>query len=142
MMKDYKATSTPLVIQEGRVTSSDDAVDVFRALVGEDIAVAEHFVVITLTGASQVISAKVIHRGTLNQSLVHPRDIFYLAIGDNCAGILMLHNHPSGTLETSSADRVITARIQDGGKILGIEVLDHIIVTEDGHLSMSDAGQL
>ncbi len=95
-----------------------------------------------LDGASKVIRQEVIFIGTLNQSLVHPREVFRPAIIDNSAGVIVLHNHPSGTLEPSQADIQITSRLKKVGTLVGIELLDHIIVTVDGHYSFSDQGLL
>ena len=97
---------------------------------------------ITLDGASKVIEKRVIFIGTLNQSLVHPREIFRPAILDNSAGIIIAHNHPSGTLEASRADIQITDRLKDVSKLMGIELLDHVIISKNGYYSFSDEGML
>jgi len=68
--------------------------------------------------------------GTLNESLVHPREIFQEALKQNACSVILAHNHPSGSNEPSQSDLEITRRIKDAGKIMGIEVLDHIIVTK------------
>ena len=102
----------------------------------------EHFVVFTLDGASNVISQETVFVGTLNQSLVHPREIFSLALKDCAAGIIIAHNHPSGTLKASRADISLTQRISEAGSLMGIELLDHVIITEDGYYSFSDEGMM
>ncbi len=102
----------------------------------------EHFITITLDGQSKVINTKVIHIGTLNQSLVHPREVFRPAILDNAAGIIIAHNHPSGTLEASSADVQITQRLKEVAKLVGIELLDHVILSREGYYSFNDEGLL
>ena len=102
----------------------------------------EHFISITLDGASRVINTHVISIGTLNQSLVHPREVFYEAIKDRAAGILIAHNHPSGQFSPSEADNQVTARLKEAGKLIGIEVLDHIILTPDGYYSFQESDQL
>jgi DNA repair protein RadC len=96
----------------------------------------EHFVVITLDGANKVVNKHVLFIGTLNASLVHPREVFAAAIEDRAASIILSHNHPSGQLVPSREDIAITQRLKSGGEILGIEVLDHIIVTTSGYYSM------
>ena len=78
--------------------------------------------------------------GTLNQSLVHPREVFADAIADRAAGIIIAHNHPSGTLEASHADLQITRRLSEVAKIIGIDLLDHVILSKEGYYSLSDAG--
>lgn len=100
----------------------------------------EHFVCFSLDGAGHVIQSRIITIGLLNQSLVHPRETFRGAILDNAASIIIAHNHPSGSLEPSSNDIAITSQIVEAGKIIGIKVLDHIIVSKEGHLSMRERG--
>lgn len=96
----------------------------------------EHFVILTLDGANRLINKHTITVGTLTGSLVHPREVFKKAIEDLAANIIVAHNHPSGALEASEADRAVTERLQDAGKIIGIEVLDHLIITKDSYHSI------
>ena len=102
----------------------------------------EHFVAITLDGASRVIDTHIISIGTLNQSLVHPREVFYPAIKDKAASIILAHNHPSGQLHPSRADKQVTTRLKDAGKLIGIDVVDHIILTPDGYYSFQESDEL
>ena len=90
----------------------------------------EYFVCLTLDGANRLISKRVITIGTLTSSLVHPREVYADAITDRAASIIVAHNHPSGDLTPSRADQDITTRLKEAGAILGIELIDHIIVTE------------
>ncbi|RLA57501.1 MAG: hypothetical protein DRQ78_13420 [Epsilonproteobacteria bacterium] len=122
-----------------RVTSASD---VFALLQEYSTKDKEHFIAITLDGSSKVINTRVIHIGTLNQSLVHPREVFRPAILDNSAGIIIAHNHPSGTLEASRADIQITQRLKEVAKLVGIELLDHVILASTGYYSFSDEGLL
>lgn len=96
----------------------------------------EHFVVLTLDGANRLIAKRTITIGTLTSSLVHPREVFADAITDRAAGIIVAHNHPSGSLIASKADNEITERINTTGTILGIPLLDHIIVTKSRFASI------
>ncbi len=96
----------------------------------------EHFVVITLDGANRMIQKRVVTVGTINASLVHPREVFADAITDRAASIVVAHNHPSGTLAPSQPDIEVTRRLRDAGKLLGIQLFDHIIVTADGFVSV------
>lgn len=89
----------------------------------------EYFVCLTLDGANRLIAKRVITIGTLTASLVHPREVFADAITDRAASIIVAHNHPSGNLEPSRADIDITMRLKDAGELLGIDVIDHIIMT-------------
>lgn len=143
-MRGYTATSLrPSHIEEPkRITDSGQAAETARSLIGDQMDIKEHFILITLDGASHITRAETVHVGTLNQSLVHPRDVFRPAIIDNSAGIIVLHNHPSGTLEASRSDINITNRLVQTGKTIGIELLDSIIVTENGHLSLQEEGLL
>lgn len=102
----------------------------------------EYFICLTLNGAGEVISNRIITVGLLNHSLVHPREVFAEAIADRAASILCVHNHPSGSLEPSSQDIAITAQLRDAGAIIGIQLIDHIIVSKNGHLSMRERGLL
>lgn len=97
----------------------------------------EHFVVLTLDGANRLISNTVVFQGTLNRSLIHPREIFAKAIEDRAANIIVAHNHPSGNPEPSSDDVEITTKLKEAGKLLGIDVLEHIIVARCGEWSIS-----
>ena len=128
--------------QEYRVNRITSASDVYSLLHQYSTAEKEHFLLVTLDGSSQVIKQRVIHIGTLNQSLVHPREIFRPAIQDNSAGIIIAHNHPSGTLEASRADIQITDRLKEVAKLVGIELLDHVIISKNGYYSFSDEGLL
>ena len=92
----------------------------------------EYFVCLTLDGANRLISKRVISIGTLTSSLVHPREVFAEAITDRAAGIIVAHNHPSGNLQPSQADRDVTDRLREAGELLGVTLLDHVIVTKDG----------
>lgn len=102
----------------------------------------EHFVVITLNGANEVIETRIVTVGLLNHSLVHPREVFADAITDRAAAVICVHNHPSGTLEPSSQDLAITRQLVEAGDLLGIRVLDHLIVTGDGFVSLKERGQI
>ena len=100
----------------------------------------EHFVCLTLDGANRLIARRVITIGTLTASLVHPREVFADAITDRAAGIIVAHNHPSGSLEISQADRDVTDRLTEAGKLLGISLIDHIVVTKSEHRSIVGQG--
>ena len=119
-----------------------DAKDVYEELHKYANRQQEHFLTITLDGASHIINTRTVFIGTLNQSLVHPREVFADAIADRAAGIIIAHNHPSGTLEASRADVAITQRLMEVSKLVGIELLDHVILSKQGYFSFSDEGLL
>ena len=101
----------------------------------------ENFVVVLLNTKNEVIGTPLISVGTLSASLVHPREVFKPAIRASAASVVLAHNHPSGKVELSSEDREVTRRLVESAKILGIEVLDHVIVG-DGYYSMKEHGML
>ena len=96
----------------------------------------EHFVVMTLDGANRLIAKRIITIGTLTSSLVQPCEVFADAITDRAASIIVAHNHPSNSLEPSDADRQVTDRLIEAGILVGIIVVDHIIVTSVGFVSV------
>ncbi|NTU46324.1 DNA repair protein RadC [Candidatus Roizmanbacteria bacterium] len=102
----------------------------------------EHFWVIHLTTRNTVKSLELISVGTLNASLVHPREVFTRAIKEHSCSIVVAHNHPSGVTEPSSEDIQMTRRLVDAGNILGIQVLDHIIYTADSYESLRSRGDM
>ncbi|MGA7874799.1 MAG: DNA repair protein RadC, partial [Desulfoferrobacter sp.] len=102
----------------------------------------EYFLTLTLDGASRLIQKRTVFIGTLNKSIVHPREIFEDAISDRAAGIIFVHNHPSGNTESSKEDFAITERLLATAKIVGIDAIDHIIVGGSGYFSFQAAGLL
>ena len=98
----------------------------------------EHFYVISLDIRNNYIGIDEISVGTLTASLVHPRETFESAIKRHAAQIIIAHNHPSGETDPSEDDLKITKRLVEAGKIMGIEVLDHIIITNKGYLSFKE----
>ena len=100
----------------------------------------EHFAVITLNGAHEVICSHIISKGTLNQSLVHPREVFSNAIAERAAAIICVHNHPSGNLTPSTDDETVTRQLVQAGTLLGIPLLDHIVISKKGLVSLREFG--
>lgn len=96
----------------------------------------EYFVCLTLDGANRLIAKRIITIGTLTSSLVHPREVFAEAITDRAASIIVAHNHPSGNLQASQADRDVTTRLINAGELLGIKLVDHIIITKGSFASI------
>ena len=95
----------------------------------------EYFVLLTLDGARRLINNRIVTIGTLMSSLVHPREVFSLAIEDRAASIIIAHNHPSGSLDISENDREVTRRLRQAGELIGIRLDDHIIVAGDDFVS-------
>lgn len=102
----------------------------------------ECFWVLLLDGKNRVIRVLRISEGSLTRSLVHPREVFRPAIREAAAGVLFVHNHPSGAPEPSQEDIQITRRLVETGKIIGIRVLDHVIVGSFRYFSFADEGML
>ena len=104
----------------------------------------EHMVVMTLNTKNSINAIHTVSIGTLNASIVHPRDVFKVAILTNAASIIICHNHPSGDPSPSIEDRDVTSRIYEAGKIIGIELVDHSIVSDnkDKYLSFKEKGLL
>ncbi len=119
-----------------------NANDIYNELKEYTTKTQEYFLTITLDGASHIINKRVVFIGTLNQSLVHPREVFADAIADRAAGIIIAHNHPSQTPTPSQADINITNRLKEVSTLIGIELLDHIILTKNSYFSFSEEGYL
>lgn len=97
----------------------------------------ENFYVALLDSQNNIVGYQLISRGTLNSTIVHPRDILKAALLTNAASIVLVHNHPSGEFKPSQQDRELTIRIKEACKIMGITLLDHIIIG-DGYYSFFD----
>lgn len=100
----------------------------------------EHFKLILLNTRNKIIGISTVSIGTLDSSLVHPREVFKEAIAHNAYSVILAHNHPSGDPEPSEDDITITRRLIEAGKILGIEVTDHIIISKNGFFSFKEKG--
>lgn len=98
----------------------------------------ENFCVLTLDGAHSVISFNVCTVGTVNHSLVHPREVFRKAIEDNAASIIIFHNHPSGRTNPSEEDLEVTENLKKASEIIGIQIIDHIIIGKYGYFSFTE----
>ena len=100
----------------------------------------EHFVCISLNGAHEVIKKRIVTIGLVDRSQVHPREVYADVISDRAAAVIFAHNHPSGDLKPSNSDLKIHEQLAEAGKILGIRILDHLIVTRKGYYSFQEAG--
>ncbi len=98
----------------------------------------EHFLAISLNGANEVITTRVVSIGLVNTTQVHPREVFADPITDRASAVIVAHNHPSGRLEPSKEDMEVTRKLKDAGRILGIKLLDHIIFSKKGIYSFLD----
>ena len=96
----------------------------------------EYVILLTLDGERKLINKHIVSIGTLMTALVHPREVFALAVEDRAASIILGHNHPSGTMEINECDRNVTKRIKEAGVLLGIPLDDHIVVSKRGFVSI------
>jgi DNA repair protein RadC len=102
----------------------------------------EHFICISINGASEVITTRVISVGLVNRTQVHPREVFADPITDRASSIIVAHNHPSGALIPSKEDLEVTRQLKSTGEILGIRLLDHIIFNGKGYYSLVEKGEI
>jgi DNA repair protein RadC len=136
------------LVQEGRVPcynqqirSASDASTLLHTYLSD--VDREHFVTIFLNQKSRIIGVNTVSIGSLTASIVHPREVFKGAILSNAATIVCGHNHPSGDCQPSREDRAMTTRLVECGKLLGINVLDHVIIGGEGkYFSFADEGLL
>ena len=102
----------------------------------------EYFICLSLNGAHEITHTRVVSIGLVNRTMVHPREVFADPIKDRAAAIICAHNHPSGSPDPSKEDREVTEIIKQSGKILGIELLDHIIFSRRGYYSFAENKEL
>jgi len=112
-----------------KVTSPQEIADIFIPILRDDTK--ERFIVVCLNSSNKIIKHETISIGNLNSSVVHPREIFKVAIDCSSASIILIHNHPSGNPEPSNEDIRITKKVVESGKILDIPVFDHLIIAGD-----------
>src|SRR5438093_2592881 len=136
------------LVREGRVAcyeqqirSSANASTILQTYLAD--VDREHFVVLLLNQKNRVIGVHTVSVGSLTASIVHPRETFKAAILANAAAIICGHNHPSGDCQPSREDRAITQRLKEGGALLGINLLDHLVIGADGrYFSFADENLL
>ena len=131
-----KYVGDSVAVETKNITSPEAVASLFRNVI--DIDPRERFAVMHLNGRNQCTGFNIVSIGTLNASLVHPREVFHAAILASAAAIILCHNHPSGDLSPSKEDIALTKRLCEAGKLLGIKVVDHVIVTADGFASIME----
>ena len=122
------------------IRSPEDAYKAITTLTNVQEEAQEVFGILILNTKNKVVAVHEVSRGTLNSSMVHPREIFKPAVLHNAAGIICFHNHPSGDTVPSKEDIEVTERLVAAGEIMGIIVMDHIIVGDDEYISLRDLG--
>ncbi len=124
-----------------RITCSRDVYN-YVAPLWPDIDYKERFAMLMLSRSNKILGLSWISQGGISGTIVDVRLIFQAALKANSTSIILVHNHPSGKMETSDADLKITRKIKSGGDILDITVLDHVIISSEKYLSMADDGLL
>lgn len=122
-----------------RFTAPSQVFDTFSFLMKET---KEMFITLHLDGKNRIIVMDLVSIGSLNQSIVHPREVFKTACLSNAAALILIHQHPTGDPSPSSEDIAITRRLKEAGEIMGIKILDHIIIGQDEYLSFVERGLL
>lgn len=135
-----KRVQTAGLLLRTKLSSPTEVYDFFNAHLS-DLKV-EKFIVVLLNTKNEVINWDVVSVGSLNASIVHPREVFNRAIKRSAASILVLHNHPSGHVTPSSEDRNITQRLKEAGLLLGIPLVDHLIIGKSGYFSFKENNYL
>jgi DNA repair protein RadC len=124
-----------------KISTSRDAFEVLRRSWDLDkLEFVEQFKVLLTNRANKVLGIFEVSTGGITGTVADPKLIFVAAIKANACGVLVAHNHPSGNLQPSQADIELTKRIKEGGKLLDIQLLDHLIITSEGYCSFSDEG--
>ena len=134
-----RALAGPLV-KGTKITSSRDLFTYYHPTL-RDLR-HEVFKVVLLDAKHAIMRDATVSEGSLTLSIVHPREVFTLAVKESAAAVIFLHNHPSGDPTPSQEDRVLTARLVSAGEVLGIRVLDHLIVGDGRYVSFADQGWL
>lgn len=147
MQKIFTKYRLEMVKEEAHKYTVDTKVDgpenmyQILTLVGKlDIQCEEVLMLITLNTKNIVTGIFEVHRGSINSSIVHPREVYKRALLANASNIIVAHNHPSGDPNPSKEDINITERLREAGKMLGIELLDHIIVGDGSYISLKTKG--
>lgn len=125
-----------------KITSSQDASRILRKLWSSQMEVREEFVVLLLDRSNRVLGYHLLSKGGLTATVADVRLIYSVALESLAAGIIIAHNHPSGNLNPSDADKLLTKKVVEAGKYFDIPVIDHVILTKESYFSFLDNGLL
>jgi DNA repair protein RadC len=139
ILSAFELARRHLLTETIKIAVAQDVLPLLADIVGKQ---QEHFVCLSLNGANEVIQKRVVTIGLLENSPVHPREVFADVIADRAAAVIFAHNPPSGDLQPSEADRRTQVQLTDAAKILGLRVLDHVIVTKKGFFSFKENGMV
>lgn len=129
-----------MAVSPDKITQSRQAYEILRSLMGEHLY--EQFWMLLLNRGNRLIRKIQISEGGISGTVVDPKKIFNMVLEHRASSIIIGHNHPSGNLEPSEADKKLTRKIRDAGILLDIDVLDHIIVGDDSYYSFADQGEM
>ena len=139
-LKMVKEDSIPYEVPV--IKSPAEVYQAAKLLLGLHEKSQEHFCIFCLNTKNKITGVHTISIGSLNASIVHPREVFKAALLNNASAIVLMHNHPSGDPEPSREDIATTRRLVDAGNILGIDVLDHIIIGDGRYISLKEHGMM
>jgi len=137
ILSAFELARRHLIKDTVKITGAQDVIPLLADIADKK---QEHFVCISLNGAHEVIKKRIVTIGLVDRSQVHPREVYADVISDRAAAVVFAHNHPSGDLKPSNSDLKIHEQLTEAGKILGIRILDHLIVTRKGYYSFQEAG--
>jgi DNA repair protein RadC len=137
ILAGFELARRHIVVETIKITKAEDVLPLIDRITNKQ---QEYFICISLNGANEVIENRTVTVGLLDRSQVHPREVFADVITDRAASVIFAHNHPSGALEPSNSDLKIQEQLTEAGKILGIKVLDHIIISKKGYYSFQENG--
>jgi len=124
--------------ERNTVTSSADARNIFYSLIEKTIEYKEYFLLLVLNNANEILGIKKISDGGITSTIVDVRLIFQTVLKAHGVAFIICHNHPSGKLQPSEADKTITQKIKKGANFLDLKLLDHLIITKESYLSFAD----
>jgi len=138
LLAAFELSKRALEVNDTNLPVISDAKDAVAQLSDMRDLKKEHFVALYLNAKNQLIHKETISMGTLNANLVHPREVFEPALKYSAAQIIVAHNHPSGDSKPSEDDLEVTKRLTEAGKMMGIDVMDHVIVSKNSHFSFKE----
>jgi len=132
---------TNKLMKKGYKLQIKTASDVYQYYVDElQNKTKEYFYALFLDTKNRILKEELVSIGTLNESLIHPRELFNSAVQASCNSVIIVHNHPSGDCVPSDSDKEVTKVLVEAGEIMGIKVLDHVIIGKEGFMSLKESG--
>ncbi len=138
LLAAFELSKRALEVNDTNLPVISDAKDAVAQLSDMRDLKKEHLVALYLNAKNQLVHKETISMGTLNANLVHPREVFEPALKYSAAQIIVAHNHPSGDPKPSGDDLEVTKRLTEAGKMMGIEVMDHVIISKNSHFSFKE----